>query len=85
MALAITDDHAAQESAFYESPQWQRSPDALREHLTHEEIAASGSAGAARDDAEIVPKCPAHQRFTCGGLIHTGSDMDAFLVDSRRL
>ena len=40
MALAITDDHKAQESAFYESPQWQRSPDALRDHLTQEEIDA---------------------------------------------
>ncbi|MDB5875363.1 MAG: chromosome partitioning protein ParB [Ramlibacter sp.] len=40
MALAITDDHAAQEAAFYESPQWQRSPEALRDHLTHEEIEA---------------------------------------------
>jgi ParB family chromosome partitioning protein len=40
MALAITDDHAAQEAAFYESPQWQRSPDALRDHLTREEIDA---------------------------------------------
>lgn len=41
MALAITDDHAAQEAAFYDSPQWQRSPDALRTHLTREEIDAS--------------------------------------------
>lgn len=38
MALAITDDHAAQEAAFYDSPQWQRSPQALREHLTAREI-----------------------------------------------
>ena len=44
MALAITDDHAAQEAAFYDSPQWQRSPEALRDHLTHEEIAASRDA-----------------------------------------
>jgi len=44
MALAITDDHAAQEAAFYESPQWQRSPEALRDHLTHEEIDASRDA-----------------------------------------
>ena len=44
MALAITDDHAAQEAAFYESPQWQRSPDALRDHLTSEEIDASRDA-----------------------------------------
>jgi len=44
MALAITDDHAAQEAAFYESPQWQRSPEALRDHLTHEEIDANRDA-----------------------------------------
>ncbi|MEO9230006.1 MAG: ParB N-terminal domain-containing protein [Devosia sp.] len=44
MALAITDDHAAQEAAFYESPQWQRSPEALRDHLTHEEINAGRDA-----------------------------------------
>lgn len=44
MALAITDDHAAQEAAFYDAPQWQRSPDALRDHLTCEEIDASRDA-----------------------------------------
>src|SRR5204863_2833225 len=44
MALAITDDHAAQEAAFYDSPQWQRSPDALRDHLTSEEIDAGRDA-----------------------------------------
>lgn len=44
MALAITDDHAAQEAAFYESPQWQRSPEALRDQLTHEEIDANRDA-----------------------------------------
>ena len=44
MALAITDDHAAQEAAFYDSPQWQRSPDALRDHLTQGELAAASDA-----------------------------------------
>ncbi|BEP62318.1 ParB/RepB/Spo0J family partition protein [Variovorax sp. V213] len=44
MALAITDDHAAQEAAFYDSPAWQRSPESLRDHLTHEEIDASRDA-----------------------------------------
>lgn len=44
MALAITDDHAAQEAAFYEAPQWQRSPESLRDHLTQEEIDASRDA-----------------------------------------
>ncbi len=40
MALAITDDHAAQESAFYEAPTWQRHPSNLRERLTEREIDA---------------------------------------------
>ena len=40
MALAITDGHAAQEAAFYDAPQWQRSPSALRERLTEREIDA---------------------------------------------
>ena len=44
MALAITDDHAAQEAAFYESPHWQRSPEALRKHLTQDEIDAGRDA-----------------------------------------
>ena len=44
MALAITDDHAAQEAAYCESPQWQRSPQALREHLTSREIDATRDA-----------------------------------------
>ena len=44
MALAITDDPDAQETAFYESPQWQRSPQALREHLTSREIDATRDA-----------------------------------------
>lgn len=40
MALAITDDHAAQEGAFYDAPTWQRRPSALRERLTEREIDA---------------------------------------------
>ena len=40
MALAITDDHAAQEAAFYDAPDWQRSPSVLRERLTEREIDA---------------------------------------------
>lgn len=38
MALAVTDDHAAQEAAFYDAPEWQRSPAALRQRLTEREI-----------------------------------------------
>jgi len=40
MALAITDDHAAQEAAFYDAPNWQRNPTTLRERLTEREIDA---------------------------------------------
>ncbi|VFR57257.1 putative plasmid stabilization protein [plant metagenome] len=40
MALALTDDHAAQESAFYDAPTWQRSPHNLRDRLTEREIDA---------------------------------------------
>ncbi|EMC2288995.1 TPA: ParB/RepB/Spo0J family partition protein [Pseudomonas aeruginosa] len=41
MALAITDDHAAQEAAFYGAPEWQRGASALRERLTEREIDAT--------------------------------------------
>ena len=44
MALAITDDHGAQEAAFYEVPQWQRHPESLRDHLTRDEVDASRDA-----------------------------------------
>ncbi|KAG1534191.1 hypothetical protein G6F50_015623 [Rhizopus delemar] len=41
MALTITDDHAAQEAAFYGAPEWQRGASALRERLTAREIDAT--------------------------------------------
>ncbi|MBX5893028.1 ParB/RepB/Spo0J family partition protein [Pseudomonas aeruginosa] len=41
MALTITDDHAAQEGAFYGAPEWQRGASALRERLTEREIDAT--------------------------------------------
>ncbi|AVS79898.1 chromosome partitioning protein ParB [Paracidovorax avenae] len=40
MALAITDDHTAQEAAFYDAPTWHRQPAMLRERLTEREIDA---------------------------------------------
>lgn len=40
MALAVTDDHAAQDAAYYDAPTWQRQPSALRERLTEREIDA---------------------------------------------
>jgi ParB family chromosome partitioning protein len=40
MALAVTDDHAAQEAAFYGAPTWQRGPSVLRERLTERETNA---------------------------------------------
>ncbi|WP_321855515.1 ParB/RepB/Spo0J family partition protein [Paraburkholderia tropica] len=41
MALTITDDHTAQEAAFYGAPEWQRGASALRDRLTEREINAS--------------------------------------------
>ncbi|EYS98171.1 plasmid stablization protein ParB [Cupriavidus sp. SK-4] len=41
MALTLTDDHVAQEAAFYGAPEWQRSATALRERLTEREIDAT--------------------------------------------
>ncbi|HCL3427723.1 TPA: ParB N-terminal domain-containing protein [Pseudomonas aeruginosa] len=41
MVLTITDDHAAQEAAFYGAPEWQRGPSALRERLIEREINAT--------------------------------------------
>ncbi|WP_244552938.1 ParB/RepB/Spo0J family partition protein [Pseudomonas aeruginosa] len=40
MALAITDDHTAQEAAYYDAPTWQRTPSQLRDRLTEREIDA---------------------------------------------
>jgi len=41
MALTITDDHAAQEAAYYGAPEWQRGASALRERLTEREITST--------------------------------------------
>jgi len=41
MALTVTDDHVAQEAAFYGAPEWQRGASALRERLTEREIDAT--------------------------------------------
>lgn len=40
MALAVVDDHAAQEAAYYDAPAWQRSAESLRDHLTADEVDA---------------------------------------------
>lgn len=37
MALAISDDHAAQEAAWFEAPEWDRQPHAIRRKLTQGE------------------------------------------------
>lgn len=47
MALAITDNHELQESAFYDGPEWQRHPNQLRSRLTQEDIDASNDPVAA--------------------------------------
>ena len=43
MALAISDDHAAQERAWFEAHEWDRSPAALRRKLTAGELEAAGN------------------------------------------
>ncbi|MDX2275430.1 MAG: ParB/RepB/Spo0J family partition protein [Hyphomonadaceae bacterium] len=37
-ALAFTDDHAAQERAFFEAPEWSRTPDRLKAHVTQAHV-----------------------------------------------
>ena len=44
MALAISDDHAAQERAWFEAHEWDRTPAALKRRLTAGEVEAAGSA-----------------------------------------
>ena len=44
MALAISDDHAAQERAWFDAHAWDRSPAALKRKLTAGEVEAAGSA-----------------------------------------
>lgn len=41
MALAITEDHKAQDRAFFSAPEWQRDPSALRARLTEADVEAS--------------------------------------------
>ncbi|SDE09495.1 ParB/RepB/Spo0J family partition protein [Paraburkholderia lycopersici] len=41
MALTITDDHRAQEAAFYDAPHWQRGSAALRDRLIAREVSAA--------------------------------------------
>ena len=48
MALAITDDHAAQESAFYDAPTWQRSAQPARPSHRTRNRRLPASAGALR-------------------------------------
>ena len=43
MALAVTDDHAAQEGAWFEAQHWDRTPATLRRRLTAGEIEAAGN------------------------------------------
>jgi ParB family chromosome partitioning protein len=45
MALTVSDDHQAQEDAFFDASHWEREPDALRATLTNEAI---------RSDAALV-------------------------------
>jgi ParB family transcriptional regulator, chromosome partitioning protein len=81
MALAIVDDHGAQEAAYFDAPEWQRSPDILREHLTANEIDA-------RTD-RVAKFVGASQYEAAGGVIRRDlfaeNAQDGFMVDSTLL
>jgi len=80
MALAITEDHAAQEAAFYGSPTWQRTPQALRDHLTHEDVEA------ARDPLARFVGVDAYQ--AAGGAVRRdlfSDDEGVYLADAALL
>src|SRR3546814_20328316 len=57
MALTITDDHAAQEAAFYGAPEWQRSPAKLRERLTEREIDATHALVRRSEERRVGKEC----------------------------
>jgi len=44
MALALSDDHEAQEHAWFDAQPWDRTPPALRRKLTAGEVEAAGNA-----------------------------------------
>jgi ParB family transcriptional regulator, chromosome partitioning protein len=44
MALAISDDHAAQENAWFDAPQWERTPVVIKRKLTAGEVETAGNA-----------------------------------------
>lgn len=54
MALAVSDDHAEQEAAFYNSDDWARQPAQLRRLLTHDEVDAKKDRVACFAFAEYV-------------------------------
>lgn len=80
MALAITDDHDAQERAFFDVPDWQRRPHLLRAALTQSEVSA-------RDPVAAFVTVSAYQ--AAGGQLRQdlfadddlGGYLDATLVD----
>lgn len=81
MALAISDDHAAQETVWFKAEQpWQRSADRLRKALTATEIDAS------EDPLAKFVGVQAYER--AGGVVHRDlfSDSNAgYIVDGRLL
>ena len=56
MAFTVSDDHAAQEAAWFDAPEWQRSRHAIRQRLTAAHVQSGRPARALR-----------HRRGLCGG------------------
>ncbi|KAF1043296.1 ParB/RepB/Spo0J family partition protein [Xylophilus sp.] len=83
MAVAITDDHKAQEAAFYDSPQWQRDPESLRDHLTREEIDAGRDPVARFVGVEAYEQAGGRMRRDLFADEHSGVFLaDAALLDA---
>jgi ParB family chromosome partitioning protein len=83
MAVAITDDHAAQEAAFYDSPQWQRDPESLRDHLTREEIDAGRDPVARFVGLDVYEQAGGRMRRDLFADEHGGVFLaDAMLLDA---
>ncbi len=98
MALAITDDQTAQETAFFEAPEWQRSAENLRRRLTECEVDAQRSTLARFVGLDVYEAAGGGVRrdlfadadggvyLTDAGLLHqlASAKLDAQAVDIQR-
>ena len=79
MAFAISDDHAAQESAWFDQPQYNRRPSSIRSHLTTAQVEA--------DDARAVFVTLDGYKAAGGNILRDlfDEDHEGYLTDSALL